>query len=291
MRKLLLLAGIVSFTGILMQPELKMPSATQMAAKLHIETSNSNAKEEFCNAPISQQLIASVDISRLSKINYTNNLTGVFAPQNVFGKDTTNLAVFTGVSKKTTKKKSKTNREKRQQLSNSIQKVFAKNQKRQTLNIPTDTTTISFNQQIIDPSTLSGEAVLSLKEKVIDLGKQFLGLRYRRGGVTPKGFDCSGFVYYIFKEMGILIPRGGDSQAKMGKVVSMQEARPGDLIVFGWKRGSSYSVTHVGLIISNDNGHFKMIHSSRRGIVIDDSHSSSWQNYYDGKFLFIKRLF
>lgn len=85
-------------------------------------------------------------------------------------------------------------------------------------------------------------------EEMIELSKKFLGLPYTWGGASSYGFDCSGFVQMLFKEMGFLIPRNSREQANSTLFipVAREDLQPGDLIFFG-----ETSINHVGLYLGN----------------------------------------
>lgn len=87
---------------------------------------------------------------------------------------------------------------------------------------------------------------------IIAYANKFLGVRYRWGGTTPSGFDCSGFTSYVYRQFGISLPRTSSSQASVGKSVSYSQAVPGDLVVFSG---------HVGIYVGDGN----MIHSPSPG--------------------------
>lgn len=78
---------------------------------------------------------------------------------------------------------------------------------------------------------------------VIEIAYRYLGVPYVWGGSTPAGFDCSGFTQYVFRQVGIELPRTSAAQRYAGRVVSASEARPGDLI---WWPG------HVGIYLGGD---------------------------------------
>ncbi|MDR2353316.1 MAG: C40 family peptidase [Deltaproteobacteria bacterium] len=86
---------------------------------------------------------------------------------------------------------------------------------------------------------------------------KYLGTPYVFGGRSPKGFDCSGLVWYVFRENGIELPSNSGKQAKKGVRISFDELRPGDLVFFQ-KRGR---INHVGIYV----GDGKMIHAPGRG--------------------------
>lgn len=96
--------------------------------------------------------------------------------------------------------------------------------------------------------------------KILESAYSCLGTPYRRGGTTPEGFDCSGFVRYVFRENGIELSRSSREQALEGKPVQLTELKPGDLIFFrmNQRRRAKYHIDHVGLYI----GKGQFIHAS-----------------------------
>lgn len=123
----------------------------------------------------------------------------------------------------------------------------------------------------IVPSTSAGG------DKIVSFAKQYLGYRYVYGGTTPgSGFDCSGFIYYVFNSCGYNISRSLTVQANRGTAVSKSELQPGDIVFFN--NTSSGALGHVGIYIGNGN----MIHAanSKRGVVIDTINSGYYNTYY-----------
>jgi cell wall-associated NlpC family hydrolase len=91
----------------------------------------------------------------------------------------------------------------------------------------------------------------SLTRKVLESAYSYLGRPYRYGGTTPHGFDCSGFVRYVFGENGIRLGRSSREQAMNGVPVPMSDLKPGDLIFFNMQRSSRCLIDHVGLYVGN----------------------------------------
>ncbi|MDR1276216.1 MAG: C40 family peptidase [Candidatus Accumulibacter sp.] len=102
---------------------------------------------------------------------------------------------------------------------------------------------------------------------------------YRYGGASPEeGFDCSGFVQWVFKEaVGKELPRTAKAQSKFGRAVRRNELEPGDLIFFNTLRRA---FSHVGIYVGK--GHF--IHSPRTGakIRVDDMRGKYWSQRFSG---------
>lgn len=114
-------------------------------------------------------------------------------------------------------------------------------------------------------------------EKIVSFAKQYLGYSYVYGGTTPSGgFDCSGFVYYVFNSCGYSLSRSCTVQAQSGTAVSKAELQPGDIIFFN--NTSNGSIGHVGIYI----GDGRFIHASNptRGVVTDTINSGYYYTYY-----------
>ena len=93
---------------------------------------------------------------------------------------------------------------------------------------------------------------------VIAEAYKYLGTPYVWGGTTPSGFDCSGYMQYIFKSVGVSLPRVSQSQQNAGQRVSISDIKPGDLVFWG---NPAY---HVGMYIGNG----QYIHAPQTGDVI-----------------------
>jgi cell wall-associated NlpC family hydrolase len=141
-------------------------------------------------------------------------------------------------------------------------------------------------KKAINPLNLPNEEI---RKKLVEISQKYLGTRYRWGGTSTKGFDCSGFTWYVYNEMGIQIPRSGHEMARYGKAIKLENSKPGDIIFFGKKNGSTYLTVHMAIIYSNENGHIKMIHSHRGGVSIDSDDSPTWK-WYENSFLFVRRM-
>lgn len=90
--------------------------------------------------------------------------------------------------------------------------------------------------------------------KVMQVANKYVGVPYVFGGDTPAGFDCSGFVSYVFAQFGIALPHSVHGQARLGKIISPEDALPGDLVIFN-------DLSHDGIYAGNGN----FFHAPRRG--------------------------
>ncbi len=125
-------------------------------------------------------------------------------------------------------------------------------------------------------------------EKMLKYAKKHKGIPYVWGGTTVKGFDCSGFTRHTYRHLGVKLPRNSHHQSKLGKVVPLAQAQPGDMVFFGKKIGDTYKTNHTGIVVENNNGSIRMIHSTYRGVVVDEVMKI---NSYARRFLFVKRMF
>lgn len=117
----------------------------------------------------------------------------------------------------------------------------------------------------------------SLGSNVVSFAKQYIGYNYTYGGTKPNtGFDCSGFVYYVFNSCGYSLSRSCQVQANSGSAVSRQNLIPGDLIFFN--NGSGGSIGHVAIYIGG--GQIVHAENSRTGVKTDTINSGYYNKYY-----------
>ncbi len=123
----------------------------------------------------------------------------------------------------------------------------------------------------------SEKSVSRSAERIIDYAKRFIGVKYVWGGSTTKGFDCSGFVKYVYSHFDVSLNRKSAAQAKNGTHVKKADLLPGDLVFFDTNGGLN-KINHVGIYI----GGGKMIHSSssHKGVVISDINSGFYAKTY-----------
>jgi cell wall-associated NlpC family hydrolase len=124
-----------------------------------------------------------------------------------------------------------------------------------------------------------------LTDQVISTAFDYKGVRYRFGGMSRSGMDCSGLVKTAFGETEITLPRNSAEMAQIGERIGKGDAQKGDLIFFRTGRGSR--ISHVGIVTEVVDDEIKFIHSSTsKGVII----SSTKEDYYSRRFAQINRV-
>jgi lipoprotein Spr len=123
-----------------------------------------------------------------------------------------------------------------------------------------------------------------LIEQIINNAVENIGVRYKSGGTTPDGFDCSGLLYATCKKFDITLPRSSFEMAKVGKVLDKNEYQVGDFIFF---KTFGKRISHVGIITEVNDDEIKFVHSSTTlGVII----SSTKEAYYNRTFAQVNRI-
>ena len=121
-----------------------------------------------------------------------------------------------------------------------------------------------------EPPAASGPASAGTFGDLVRTALEFIGVPYRNGGSDPSGFDCSGFVQWVFGQHGLALPREVRDQYQAGRTIDLDEVREGDLLFFETvARGAS----HVGIAL----GHGRFVHApSSRGVVRVEPYTASY---------------
>lgn len=138
-------------------------------------------------------------------------------------------------------------------------------------------------------SSKSSQQTNKKTEQIVNFSYKYIGTPYRYGGTTPRGFDCSGFVQFVYNQYNYKLPRSTSDQSNVGeKIKDPKKMRQGDLVFYKGSNKRKKNAGHVGIIVSADGkGNFRFIHaSSSRGIVI----SSSTETYYKDRYLYGRRV-
>lgn len=117
-----------------------------------------------------------------------------------------------------------------------------------------------------------------LANNIISTALSYSGTRYKFGGTTKKGMDCSGLLYVAFKEHGVALQRTSYYMATQGEKIPLKNAQKGDLLFFKTNK-KRRRINHVGLIVETDNNTIRFIHSTTsRGVIISSLNEGYW-NY------------
>ena len=126
-------------------------------------------------------------------------------------------------------------------------------------------------------------------EQLVSFAKTLIGVPYQYGSTDPaKGFDCSGFITYVFKHFNIVVPRSSIDFTHVGKEVSAAQAKEGDLILFTGTDSTEKFVGHMGIVVSNTDT-LRFIHSTsgkQYGVTI-----TPLSKYYQGRYVKTVRVF
>lgn len=120
---------------------------------------------------------------------------------------------------------------------------------------------------------------------VVEYAKKFLGYKYVYGGTSPeKGFDCSGFTSYVYKNFGYNLSRSSSAQANNGTKVEKSDIKPGDILIF--KNQALTRIGHVGIYIGNN----KMIHASEPGVGVTITDLDAKGYNYNKRYVMARRI-
>jgi cell wall-associated NlpC family hydrolase len=135
--------------------------------------------------------------------------------------------------------------------------------------------------RVINTKNISADEVVSFAETLI-------GTKYTYGSsVKEKGFDCSGFINYVFNHFKIPVPRISSDFTNAGKEIPITDSRRGDIILFTGSDAKSGVVGHMGIITQNEKGNIEFIHAATsRGVMI-----SGMNSYFVPRFVKVNRIF
>jgi murein DD-endopeptidase / murein LD-carboxypeptidase len=108
----------------------------------------------------------------------------------------------------------------------------------------------------LDTDSIPADSILQFAESLI-------GTRYRPASSDPlRGFDCSGFVSYVFKKFNFNVPRSSCEFINVGEKIKLEDAKPGDIILFTGTKKHTRRIGHIGIVLYNGGDDFKFIHST-----------------------------
>lgn len=126
--------------------------------------------------------------------------------------------------------------------------------------------------------------------EVIVLAESLIGIPYQYGSAKPEnGLDCSGLIWYVFKQFGIISPRVSEQFTNAGVEVPLSKSKPGDLILFTGSDPKIQKVGHIGFVCGRENGEVWFIHSASGGLK--GVMRSNLNRYFRERFVKVNRVF
>ena len=120
-------------------------------------------------------------------------------------------------------------------------------------------------------------AVAGGGQAILARARAYTGTAYRPGGASPAGFDCSGFVQYLYGQSGVMLPRTAESQFEVGRDLRARDIEAGDLVFF---RTDGHRVSHVG--IATGDGGFIHAPNARSQVRVDRLDAPYWADRFAG---------
>lgn len=124
-------------------------------------------------------------------------------------------------------------------------------------------------------NSYSTQTALQLRSSVVQLSQKYLGVRYVLGGMSKRGFDCSGLLKYVFNEAGIELGRTVRNQMQDGIIIAKEDLQAGDLVVFSNTVGYGFA-SHIGIYLGNG----QMIHAGEKGVKIVSLDGDYYTRHY-----------
>lgn len=161
--------------------------------------------------------------------------------------------------------------------------------------VPTSDIAVNKPEEIIesDTDTLASEVIHTKKtraDELIGFAETLQGIPYKYGSTDPRiGFDCSGFISYVFNHFGISVPRSSKDFTSVEREISLKQAKRGDIILFTGTDSTKRVVGHMGIITSPEGQSQEFIHSTSGkayGVTI-----TPLNKYYRGRFVKVIRIF
>lgn len=115
---------------------------------------------------------------------------------------------------------------------------------------------------------------------IVSYAKTFKGTKYKFGGTTKRGMDCSGLIYISFKKKGINLPRVSRDMATQGNKIYLNKTHKGDLVFFRTNKNKK-AINHVGLVLENKKGELIFIHATTsQGVIITSLEEKYWKSAF-----------
>ncbi|MEQ1675937.1 MAG: C40 family peptidase [Chitinophagaceae bacterium] len=157
-------------------------------------------------------------------------------------------------------------------------------------NVIADTSIDSYDTLKREPATSEAMDQTVYPDSVVAFARTLIGIPYLYASTDPhKGFDCSGFITYVFSHFNMTVPRSSVDFTNYGKEITVEGSKPGDLVLFTGTDSTIRIVGQMGIVESRKNDTLHFIHSTSgkaKGVVI-----TPFGNYYKSRFVKVIRIF
>ena len=159
-------------------------------------------------------------------------------------------------------------------------------------NVTYDTDSETPDIDITSPTSIDSleQPTSRLGEKIVNYASSLAGVPYKGAGRDTTGFDCSGFIYYVFKRYDVEVPHSSRHLAELGTEVDTSIAQPGDLVFFRGTSPDNPEVGHVGIVVSKPGEPLKFVHASSATSSAYVKYDSLARPNYKRRFLKVKRV-
>ena len=123
--------------------------------------------------------------------------------------------------------------------------------------------------------SFSSQEALQLRSAIVQISQKYIGVRYVYGGTTPRGFDCSGYVQYVFRQAGVTLTRTVKPQMKNAIIIAKEDMQPGDLVIFS-NTGDGGFASHIGIYLGNN----KVIHCGDSGVKVVNLDDAYYKKHF-----------
>lgn len=150
---------------------------------------------------------------------------------------------------------------------------------RNAVEVPNSNEDISISNST-EMADARSEASFNFADRIINTAMEYSGVRYKYGGTSKEGLDCSGLMLVSFGEHNYNLPRSSSQMAEEGKKVRLSDVSKGDLLFFCTGRRNR-KINHVGLVVTKEGDDIKFIHSSTsRGVIISSLREGYWNSAF-----------
>ncbi|MDR2313309.1 MAG: C40 family peptidase [Spirochaetaceae bacterium] len=128
-----------------------------------------------------------------------------------------------------------------------------------------------------------------LRRRITEMAQEYLGVPYKYAGITPEGFDCTGLVYFVYREAaGMEVSRSSVGIWNSGKKIPLAQVQPGDVLVFTTIRPGA---SHAGIVLENGSRGILFIHAASQGSKTGVIISNLNENYYKARVMGARSYF